>query len=562
MHKPRFRTVREIFVLFAIGGAFFSVSAKMSKVELEKKNAQIETLRKGDFSFTIMDGTTPLAGQDITVEQIRNHFGFGAAMPYWPFDSASIVGKYERNGVELTPAHLELILEKFGESFAKYFQWITPENEQKWTDVQYQRGADNYYKADSLIVFAQRNDIKVRGHNLFWNQHMGWIPKWADTIAYKAWAGEASYFDTGKTIIDQRIEECLEHFRGQCDHWDILNEVVHGEVSAIELDSATSVQLPKKMGALAALTNMEDGDIFAHILKKAAEVDSKSKFCLNDYNLISQWSNKDAYIPVVKNLINQGCKVDIIGCEGHFGGLVETTDCLPKINDIAANFPDQEIWLTEVDWEVSLDQCAQKLEEMLTMCFSHEKIGGFVLWTPWAGNRWREKYTSYLVDSSFNETPMGAKWLELIDGWMTPTQQVQTGADGKFSFNGFFGAYKVSFTKDGMEYATIMESEPGKDNNVTFQLDEIVPVNQPAGNFTRMRTVVIGNGAVSFSVPQSERRQLFLSAFSLSGKLLTKVPLSFNSGISVIRKLPAGCHVYRIGTGRTIYHTSMGLNIR
>jgi GH35 family endo-1,4-beta-xylanase len=532
----------ELCVLVAIGGAFFSVTAKMTKAELEKKKAAIETLRKGDISFTIMDGTAPVAGQDITIEQIRNHFGFGAAMAYWPLDSASISDKF---GEEFT-GHAQLT-ENYKNAFAKYCQWITPENCMKWPDDQYIEGADNYENGDIMIDWALAHDINVRGHNLFWNQSLQWVPEWMDSIA------QTKDYVKGQQAVDDRIQGAMTHYKGRCAHWDIINEIIHGQVE---------IEPGNPIGTLKALTGREDADIFKYVLDEAAKIDSDAKFCINDYNLLSQWSDKDQYIPAVKNLVNQGCKVDIIGCEGHFGDYVEMSDFEPKLNDMAANFPDQQIWMTEVDWEVPAAQCPQKLQELLTTCFAHEHVGGFLVWTPWEGNLWREGYTSFFVDSSFNETPMGAKWLELIDGWMTPTQQVQTGADGKFSFNGFFGAYRVSLSKDGAEYAMIMESEPDLNNNFTFQLDEIVPVNQPARNVARKRTVVIGNGAVSFSVPQSERRQLFLSAFSLSGKLLAKVPLSFSSGMSVVRKLPAGCRVYRIGTGRTTYHTSMGLNIR
>lgn len=568
MLKLRFRTAMVFCVLVAIGGAFFSVSAKMSKTELEKKNAQIETLRKGNFSFTIMDGTTPLKNQDITIEQVRHHFGFGGAMAYWPFDSASVTEKF---GEEFD--NHDFIVDNYGKTFAKYFEWITPENEQKWTDVQYKRGADNYYKGDSLIAFAQRNDIKVRGHNLFWNEHMGWIPDWADTIAYNAWSGDAAYFDTGTAIIDQRIDECLEHFKGQCAHWDIINEIVHGQVDTVSLDSATFVALAGTYGTLKTLTNMEDTDIFAHILQKADNIEQNSLFCLNDYNVVSRWSNYDGipdlYSSVFNTLINQGCRIDIIGCEGHFGdnfadGQFTFTDFNENLDNIATLIPTGEIWITELDFIASdSTQAATWMENFMDACFSHSRVGGIVLWAPWEGNLWRSDLNSFVVDSNFNETPMGTTWLQKIDEWTTAVQNVQTDADGKYSFDGFYGKYKISFTKDSVEYEAFIESEPDKDNDFTFELDEIVPVNrQPAKRNTRRRSVVIGNGVVSFSIPRTEKRQLFLSAFSLSGKLLAKVPLSFNSGISVVRKLPAGCHVYRIGTGRTTYHTSMGLNIR
>ena len=101
-----------VLLLSALVAFIGIANAKMTA--LEKQAAQIETLRKSSATVTVVEGTTPLAGVSIKLIQTRHHFGFGAAMPYWPFDSASIVGKYERNEVELTSTTLEIILNNFG----------------------------------------------------------------------------------------------------------------------------------------------------------------------------------------------------------------------------------------------------------------------------------------------------------------------------------------------------------------------------------------------------------------------------------------------------------------
>jgi len=377
-------------------------------------------------------------------------------------------------------------------------------------------------------------------------------------------------YTKGQEVVDYRIDSAMTHYEGRVAHWDIINEIIHGQV-----DLDTNDANNPTIGTLKALTGREDNDIFKYVLDKAAAIDPDAKFCINDYNLLTQWSDKAQFIPMVKGLVNQGCKVDIIGCEGHFGETVDIGDFTTKLNDMASNFPNQEIWMTEVDFKLDMAQVPMKLADLLTTCFANENVHGFLIWTPWQGNLWRSDYTSYLFDSSFVETPMALKWLELIDGWTTPVQQATTDAEGKHSFNGFYGKYKVTFEEGTAKYEGFVNFKPGNDNTVTLQKSEMIPdtvkpdypvevrsFNSGNDNGTRKRTIVVNSGALSFSIPAYEDGQLYLSAYSLSGRLLARVPLSFSNGVSAVHNLPAGCHVYRIGTDHTNYKSSMGLNLR
>src|SRR5690554_4420957 len=144
MSKYRIRSTVLICSLITAGSLIFSSFAQ---------NAP--EFRKRNLSVTVKDGENPLSGLEVKVEQTRHHFGFGAAMAYWPMDEDMLVDKYKEtiDSAQVLQKYGD-IPEKYGPAFAKYFQWITPENEMKWGDNQYQRGADNYYKADGLLEFA------------------------------------------------------------------------------------------------------------------------------------------------------------------------------------------------------------------------------------------------------------------------------------------------------------------------------------------------------------------------------------------------------------------------
>jgi hypothetical protein len=66
---------------------------------------------------------------------------------------------------------------------------------------------------------------------------MGWIPDWADTIAFNAWKGEAAWFDTGKAIIDQRTEECLTHFKGHVLTGMLLTKLCMVRLTHLRMDT-------------------------------------------------------------------------------------------------------------------------------------------------------------------------------------------------------------------------------------------------------------------------------------------------------------------------------------
>src|SRR4051812_32887033 len=88
-----------------------------------------------------------------------------------PIDSSKGLKDYYKNyftiGVAVSPRGLKneqesnLILQEFGS--------MTPENAMKMGPIHPRQNQYYWNDADSIMAFAQRNHLKVRGHNLCWH---------------------------------------------------------------------------------------------------------------------------------------------------------------------------------------------------------------------------------------------------------------------------------------------------------------------------------------------------------------------------------------------------------
>ena len=92
------------------------------------------------------------------------------------------------------------------------FHWIsisrftvtTFENEMKWYSTERSRGKDDYSVPDAMLQFSQKNNVKVRGHNVVWND-----PKYLP-----AWAISLSPNDL-RLAVDRRINSVVKRYAGQ-----------------------------------------------------------------------------------------------------------------------------------------------------------------------------------------------------------------------------------------------------------------------------------------------------------------------------------------------------------
>ncbi|KAF3333060.1 Endo-1,4-beta-xylanase C [Carex littledalei] len=106
----------------------------------DQKNKKPVTVTAAD-----KDGK-PIAGAKVTVNPTQSGFPFGMAI------NAAILKNTD-----------------YQKWFASRFTVTTFENEMKWYGTEYTQGHEDFSVADAMLEFAKKNNVHVRGHNVFWD---------------------------------------------------------------------------------------------------------------------------------------------------------------------------------------------------------------------------------------------------------------------------------------------------------------------------------------------------------------------------------------------------------
>lgn len=372
----------------------------------EEANERIERIRKRDVQIRVVDrNNNPVPYAGIDVRQLRHHFGFGSA-------------------IAINAMHIP----NYTEFFKENFEWAVFENEAKWYANEPSPGNVDYSDADRLYQFCEENGIKVRGHCIFWavDEH---VPGWVRSLNTEEL----------RRAVDNRLESAVRHWDGKFLHWDVNNEMLHGNFFARNLGE----------------------EIRVYMYKRTRELDPDVKLFVNDYNVIS-YSETDAYIRQIRDLLEQGAPIDGIGVQGHYDSstIVDPVVLKSRLDRLAQfNLP---IWVSEYDSTKSdVRQRADDLETLYRVAFSHPAVEGIMMWGFWAGNHWRGSDAA-IVDHDWTVNEAGKRYQELMKEWRTNVSG-ETGRDGIFELRAFHGNYEISVSVPGQQAVVRnVDIEPGE----------------------------------------------------------------------------------------------------
>ena len=293
-------------------------------------NVRIEQIRKRDVRLLIVDADgNPQPGTTIAVKQTKHRFAFGSAI----------------NGNISNPDYAAF--------FRTNFEWAVMENESKWYANEPSRSNVTYTAADSITNFCFTNGITMRGHTLFW----------AVDRFVQPWVTNLSNADL-RIHLTNRLNSAVNHFTGTFTHWDVNNEMLHGNYFGNRLG------------------NWVNPWMFQH----ARSLDTNVKLFVNDYNVVAG-NETDAYKHQIQALIASNAPVGGIGAQGHFGATVDPFLTEVRLDSLAElGLP---IWITEYD-SVNSDETARadNLETLYRIAFSKPAVDGILMWGFWAGSHW------------------------------------------------------------------------------------------------------------------------------------------------------------------------------
>ncbi|KAF2294405.1 hypothetical protein GH714_010499 [Hevea brasiliensis] len=198
-------------------------------------------------------------------------------------------------------------------------QWMSHQDQaiEKWYSTEPSQGKVDYSVPDAMLQFAKKNNVLVRGHNVFWDD-----PKYQ-----QGWINSLSPADLSKATTD-RINSIMSRYRGEVIGWDVVNENLHFNFFESKLGQNASA-------------------VFYNLAQK---IDGTSTLFLNEYNTIENARDGDStpakYLQKLRDIKafpgNGNLKLGI-GLESHFSSAAPNLAYMrASIDTLAAtNFP---IW--------------------------------------------------------------------------------------------------------------------------------------------------------------------------------------------------------------------------
>ncbi|MCD6303977.1 MAG: endo-1,4-beta-xylanase, partial [Planctomycetes bacterium] len=305
-----------------------------------------------------------------------------------------------------------------------------------WPMYEPQRGRPAHEYTAQVARWCARNGIATKGHPLAWN--MGdppWLPDDLEAI---------------RRLQMARIEDCVGHFAGLIDRWDVVNEATHFDrPDFVNRRSPKLSAMWKKVGRIEFARQC-----FAH----ARKANPKAVLLINDYR------TDEAYAKVISGLVDDGGRrlYDVIGIQSHMHGGVWSNR---KIWDVCQRFARFGVplhftettivsgkrpagggpWLTTPAGEAFQ---AREVVRFYTMLFSHPAVEAITWWNLSDYRAWQGAPAG-LLRKDMSPKPAYEALRKLIKGeWWTKTS-LRTDERGEAAFRGFLGDYRVTASLPG-----------------------------------------------------------------------------------------------------------------
>lgn len=396
-------------------------------------DAAIHQHRTANATVTLSHQGSPLANQDVVVEQTNHQFLFGAN---WGGSTIALV-----NG-ELTGKDKELA-EQRNEYFFRLFNLVTMPF--YWGRFEPQRGKPDTQRVLKTARWYQDHGCVVKGHPLCWH-----------TVTAD-WLLPLSSAEIRQAQVD-RIRREVADFAGVIDMWDVINEAVIMPIFDRYDNGIT--RICKEMGRIELIRLMFD---------TARATNPRAVLLLNDFDV------SPAFDILVEGCLAAGIQIDVIGIQSHmhqgYWGVEKTLSVLEHFerfnlpihfteNTIVSGdlMPPEIVDLNDYqvsDWPSTPEGEARQAEEVVThykTLFAHPAVQA-ISWWDFSDGCWLNAPAGLLRK---DQTPKPAfdELVKLVKGeWWLPPTTMTTNANGQFTFTGFLGDYELSLGNQKAPFA-------------------------------------------------------------------------------------------------------------
>jgi endo-1,4-beta-xylanase len=272
------------------------------------------------------------------------------------------------------------------------FNLVVPENAMKFAETEPGPGQFNFCAADQIVAFAQANGMKIRGHNMVWQQD---LPTWLTQ-------GNYSSADASK-ILQDHISTVAGRYKGKLIAWDVVNEAI-------------AYSPPYGPQPSYWLTTLGSGYI-DQAFRWAHDADPTAKLFYNDTGGEGLGAKSDAVYNLVSGMVSRGVPIDGVGLQMHV-----TATGAPTASSISSNIKrlgalGLEVHITEMDVRLPVpasvsDLIAQAMvyQNVAAACLANSNCTALLTWGVSDANSWiPAAYPSFgaalLFDQQFQPKP-------------------------------------------------------------------------------------------------------------------------------------------------------------
>ena len=420
--------------------ASVAICAEMSEEELlAGADARIEKHRKADAVVVVVDAAgKPVPGAKVTVEQTRHAFLFGSNIFKWGrLSDKKLDTAYRRHYAELL-------------NYATLPFY--------WPSYEPQQGKPNHEYTAAVARWCKEHRIVTKGHPLAWNfSDPRWLPDDLEEI---------------RRLQMARIDDCVSHFAGLIDRWDVVNEATHFDrADFVDRRAPKHSAMWKKVGQIEFTRQC-----FVH----ARKAGPKATLLINDYR------TDPPYERVIEKLVGSDGKpqYDVIGIQSHMHGGAWPTRKTWEVCERFSRFgvplhftettilSGQRGWQRSGPWDSTPEGETYQARETVrfyTMLFSHPAVEAITWWDFSDQGAWQGAPAGFLR-KDMTPKPMYDELKKLIkDKWWT-TASLATDRDGNAAFRGFLGDYKITVVASGKTAVKQLTLDKGEGNRLQITL--------------------------------------------------------------------------------------------
>ena len=283
---------------------------------------------------------------------------------------------------------------------AKEYNMVVCENEMKFDAVEPNQGSFSFNDGDRLVKFANRHNMRVRGHTLAWHSQ---VPSWLTSDGTK----NTNNFSRKQLldILHNHIKNVVTHWKGKVAEWDVANEVLSDNQQTIYSNPNGYDLRPSVWATGIGEDFLDSAFVWAH------KYDPDAVLILNDYGVENKgWGKSEALYNLAMRLRNSGIPIHGVGLQAHMdAGNVSAK----AIDANIARFKEAgfECHITELDLGIddastaNLQKQALDFYSLMHVAMKHDNCKSLMIWGLSDDLTWRTGRRPLLFDSNLSRKP-------------------------------------------------------------------------------------------------------------------------------------------------------------